>query len=165
MAGHGSDIDRSAEWEALKARYLRPLGERPASSARGLHHFAVLSSDVERTISFYQDILESFRWSNCSRTGTIAGRPTSFSTSAMATIWRTSTSPALTSVNIAKCSEAFITSPFQSLLSSGIGWFTNWKLPESRPSSWTAPRSTFRGPMASGSNFYRTHSTTCTGRS
>jgi catechol 2,3-dioxygenase-like lactoylglutathione lyase family enzyme len=58
MAGHGSDIDRSAEWEALKARYLRPLGERPASSARGLHHFAVLSSDVERTISFYQDILE-----------------------------------------------------------------------------------------------------------
>src|ERR1039458_4180181 len=58
MAEHGSDIDRSAEWEALKARYLRPLGERPASSARGLHHFAVLCSDVERTISFYQDILE-----------------------------------------------------------------------------------------------------------
>ncbi len=86
MAGHGSDIDRSAEWEALKARYLRPREERPASSA-------------------------------------------------MATTWRTSTSPALTSVNTAKCSEAFITSPFRSFLSSGIGWLTNWKLPESRPTS------------------------------
>ncbi len=29
-----------------------------ASSARGLHHFALLSSDVERTIAFYQDLLE-----------------------------------------------------------------------------------------------------------
>ena len=58
MTGHGSDIDRSKEWENLKARFLRPLGERPASSARGLHHFALLSSDVERTITFYQDLLE-----------------------------------------------------------------------------------------------------------
>jgi catechol 2,3-dioxygenase-like lactoylglutathione lyase family enzyme len=58
MTGHGSDIDRSAEWEGFKARYLRPLGDRPASSARGLHHFALLSSDVERTITFYQDLLE-----------------------------------------------------------------------------------------------------------
>jgi len=58
MTEHGSDVDRSAEWEGLKARYLRPLGDRPASSARGLHHFALLSSDVERTIAFYQDLLE-----------------------------------------------------------------------------------------------------------
>lgn len=58
MAEHGSDIDRTAEWESLKARFLRPMGERPASAARGLHHFAVLSSDVERTIAFYQDLLE-----------------------------------------------------------------------------------------------------------
>ena len=58
MTEHGSDIDRREEWESLKARYLRPLGERPASSARGLHHFALLSSDVERTITFYQDLLE-----------------------------------------------------------------------------------------------------------
>jgi len=55
---HGSDIDRSEEWAALKARHLRPDGERPASSARGLHHFAVVCSDVERTIAFYQDVLE-----------------------------------------------------------------------------------------------------------
>ncbi len=57
MTEHGSDVDRSAEWEGLRATYLRPPGERPVSSARGLHHFALLSSDVERTISFYQDVL------------------------------------------------------------------------------------------------------------
>jgi catechol 2,3-dioxygenase-like lactoylglutathione lyase family enzyme len=58
MTGHGSDVDRSEEWAALKARFLRPRGERPSSSARGLHHFALLSSDVARTITFYQDLLE-----------------------------------------------------------------------------------------------------------
>ena len=58
MTGHGSDIDRSEEWEALKARHLRPLDVRPISSARGLHHFALLSSNVEQTITFYQDLLE-----------------------------------------------------------------------------------------------------------
>jgi catechol 2,3-dioxygenase-like lactoylglutathione lyase family enzyme len=58
MTGHGSDIDRTDEWDRLRAAYLRPMGERPASAARGLHHFAVLSSDVERTIAFYQDLLE-----------------------------------------------------------------------------------------------------------
>ncbi len=58
MTIHGSDVDRNAEWEALRAKYLRKPGERPPSAARGLHHFAILSSDVERTITFYQDILE-----------------------------------------------------------------------------------------------------------
>jgi catechol 2,3-dioxygenase-like lactoylglutathione lyase family enzyme len=58
MTEHGSDLDRSQEWEALKTRFLRPRGDRPASSAGGLHHFALLSSDVERTIAFYQGILE-----------------------------------------------------------------------------------------------------------
>jgi catechol 2,3-dioxygenase-like lactoylglutathione lyase family enzyme len=44
--------------EQIKARHLRPDGERPASSARGLHHFALVSGDVERTVRFYQDVLE-----------------------------------------------------------------------------------------------------------
>ncbi len=44
--------------DELAATHLRPEGERPASSARGLHHFALLSSDVEQTIRFYQDLLE-----------------------------------------------------------------------------------------------------------
>jgi catechol 2,3-dioxygenase-like lactoylglutathione lyase family enzyme len=55
---HGSAVDRQSEWDDLRARYLRPPGERPTSAARGLHHFALLSSDVERTITFYQDLLE-----------------------------------------------------------------------------------------------------------
>ncbi|WP_091555661.1 VOC family protein [Klenkia taihuensis] len=43
--------------ERLRAEYLRPAGERPASTARGLHHTALVSSDVERTIAFYQGVL------------------------------------------------------------------------------------------------------------
>jgi catechol 2,3-dioxygenase-like lactoylglutathione lyase family enzyme len=42
----------------LVDRYLRPSGERPESSARGVHHVALLSSDVEQTIRFYQELLE-----------------------------------------------------------------------------------------------------------
>jgi|SRR5438270_8161975 len=45
---------RRAEW---KAKYLKPRAERPASSARGLHHLALICSDVERTIQFYQQLL------------------------------------------------------------------------------------------------------------
>ena len=57
MTDHGSDVDRSDEWEQLRADHLRPMGARPASTARGLHHFALICSDVERTITFYQDLL------------------------------------------------------------------------------------------------------------
>ena len=55
---HGADIDRAEEWDDLRQRFLRPAGERPASAARGVHHVALLSSDVERTIDFYQGLLE-----------------------------------------------------------------------------------------------------------
>jgi catechol 2,3-dioxygenase-like lactoylglutathione lyase family enzyme len=44
--------------ERLRAEHLRPPAQRPASAARGLHHTALISSDVERTIRFYQDLLE-----------------------------------------------------------------------------------------------------------
>jgi len=47
-----------AERERIRTAHLRPAGERPASSARGLHHTALISSDVERTVRFYQDELE-----------------------------------------------------------------------------------------------------------
>ena len=46
-----------ADRERIRAQHLRPPGERPESSARGLHHTALISSDVERTIRFYQDVL------------------------------------------------------------------------------------------------------------
>jgi catechol 2,3-dioxygenase-like lactoylglutathione lyase family enzyme len=42
----------------LADRYLHPRHDRPASSARGVHHVALLSADVERTINFYLGILE-----------------------------------------------------------------------------------------------------------
>ncbi len=56
-----TDIDLVAIEErraTVRETYLRPAAERPPSSARGLHHAAVLCSDVERTIRFYQGLLE-----------------------------------------------------------------------------------------------------------
>jgi len=50
--------DRHVEWDQLRKQYLRPRSDRPVSAARGVHHVALLSSDVERTIRFYQDVLE-----------------------------------------------------------------------------------------------------------
>ena len=44
--------------EEIAARHLRPRGDRPAPSARGVHHVALLSSDVGRTVEFYQGLLE-----------------------------------------------------------------------------------------------------------
>jgi catechol 2,3-dioxygenase-like lactoylglutathione lyase family enzyme len=50
------DLDRIAtERDRIRRQYLRE--GRPESSARGLHHMALLSSDVERTVRFYQDVL------------------------------------------------------------------------------------------------------------
>ena len=57
MDRHGEDIDRTAEWAAIRARYLRPSSERPATTARGVHHIALVATDVEATIGFYQDLL------------------------------------------------------------------------------------------------------------
>jgi catechol 2,3-dioxygenase-like lactoylglutathione lyase family enzyme len=41
----------------IRSAHLKPAGERPASTARGLHHTALISSDVETTVRFYQDVL------------------------------------------------------------------------------------------------------------
>jgi catechol 2,3-dioxygenase-like lactoylglutathione lyase family enzyme len=57
-AAPGVDLEAIGERrEQLRARYLLPAGERPQSTARGLHHTALVSSDVERTIEFYQGLL------------------------------------------------------------------------------------------------------------
>jgi catechol 2,3-dioxygenase-like lactoylglutathione lyase family enzyme len=47
-----------AERDRIRSTYLAPEGTRPASSARGLHHFAIVSRDVEETVRFYQQVLE-----------------------------------------------------------------------------------------------------------
>jgi len=53
------ELDRLAQRrQELRDHYLQTRDERPASSARGVHHVALLSSDVETTIRFYQDLLE-----------------------------------------------------------------------------------------------------------
>lgn len=56
ITDHGDDVDRSDEWDRLRAAHLHD--DRPPSSARGVHHLALLSSDVEQTIAFYQELLE-----------------------------------------------------------------------------------------------------------
>jgi len=56
-----TDIDLpaiEAERERIRSTYLKPREDRPASSARGVHHVAVLCADVERTVRFYQEVLE-----------------------------------------------------------------------------------------------------------
>jgi catechol 2,3-dioxygenase-like lactoylglutathione lyase family enzyme len=53
-----TDIDLpaiEAERERIRTTYLK---EERTSSARGLHHVAVLCADVERTVRFYQGVLE-----------------------------------------------------------------------------------------------------------
>jgi catechol 2,3-dioxygenase-like lactoylglutathione lyase family enzyme len=56
---HGAEREAATSRRAeLAARHLEPSDGRPASSARGVHHVALISSDVERTVEFYQDVLE-----------------------------------------------------------------------------------------------------------
>ncbi len=54
-----TDLDAiTARRDDLRREHLRPAGQRPPSSARGLHHTALVSGDVERTVRFYQGVLE-----------------------------------------------------------------------------------------------------------
>ncbi|MQA09530.1 MAG: VOC family protein [Pseudonocardiaceae bacterium] len=54
----GAELDAvRARREELKARYLRPAGQRQATPVRGVHHLALICRDVEETITFYQEFL------------------------------------------------------------------------------------------------------------
>ena len=54
----GRDLSAlEAERARIRDAHLKPAGARAASTARGLHHTALISSDVERTVRFYQDVL------------------------------------------------------------------------------------------------------------
>ena len=54
-----ADLDLTAiDAERARLRGEHLAENRPASSARGIHHTALLCTDVARTIHFYQDILE-----------------------------------------------------------------------------------------------------------
>lgn len=41
----------------IVAESMKDREARPASSARGVHHTALISSDVRQTVAFYQDLL------------------------------------------------------------------------------------------------------------
>ena len=47
----------TARREEIAAEYLKPAAERPATTARGVHHVALICSDVERTVQFYDGLL------------------------------------------------------------------------------------------------------------
>jgi catechol 2,3-dioxygenase-like lactoylglutathione lyase family enzyme len=47
----------TAERERIRSAHLAPRDDRSPSTARGVHHVALVSSDVERTVRFYQDLL------------------------------------------------------------------------------------------------------------
>ena len=46
-----------ARRQELCRAYLKPAADRPASTAGGVHHLALVCSDVEATIRFYQELL------------------------------------------------------------------------------------------------------------
>jgi glyoxylase I family protein len=50
-------VELEARRRELRDRYLIPVSERPSSPGRGIHHTALICSDVERTIQFYQGLL------------------------------------------------------------------------------------------------------------
>ena len=48
----------TAERDRIRAAHMLPREQRPSPAARGVHHVALLCSDVEATVRFYQDLLE-----------------------------------------------------------------------------------------------------------
>jgi catechol 2,3-dioxygenase-like lactoylglutathione lyase family enzyme len=48
----------AAERARIRATYLRQGADRRPTSARGVHHVALLCANVEHTIQFYQELLE-----------------------------------------------------------------------------------------------------------
>jgi glyoxylase I family protein len=54
----GAELDAVlARREELRQRHLRPMSDRPSTTARGIHHVAFICRDVEETIRFYQEFL------------------------------------------------------------------------------------------------------------
>lgn len=52
------DLDAlAARRRELRERHVRPESERPPSTGAGVHHLALICSDVETTIDFYQGLL------------------------------------------------------------------------------------------------------------
>jgi glyoxylase I family protein len=50
-------VEIEARRSQLRSAYLLPAAEREPTPGRGIHHAALICSDVERTIQFYQGLL------------------------------------------------------------------------------------------------------------
>ncbi len=50
-------VELAARREQLVKQHLAPVADRPETPGRGIHHLALICSDVEQTISFYQGLL------------------------------------------------------------------------------------------------------------
>jgi len=57
MLSEVSLVELETRRQELREQYLRPPGERESTPGRGIHHAALICSDVERTIQFYQGLL------------------------------------------------------------------------------------------------------------
>ena len=58
VADRTVDLERiAAERQRISDTWVRSAGDRPTSAARGVHHVALVSSDVERTVLFYSEVL------------------------------------------------------------------------------------------------------------
>src|SRR5262245_43118245 len=57
MAQTKQGVDYEARRAALRQAYLAPAAQRAPSSARGVHHLALICADIERTIQFYTEVL------------------------------------------------------------------------------------------------------------
>ena len=55
--GAAERADLDARRDQIRDQYLLPRDRRPASTARGVHHVALICSDVERTVQFYDGLL------------------------------------------------------------------------------------------------------------
>jgi len=50
-------VELESRRKELGDRYIRPVAERKSTPGRGIHHAALICSDVEKTIQFYQELL------------------------------------------------------------------------------------------------------------
>jgi len=57
MPSESELVELSQRRAELRERYLQPPAQRGASPGRGIHHAALICSDVEQTIRFYQGLL------------------------------------------------------------------------------------------------------------
>lgn len=57
MTAQDSGPELAARRAALAAKHLHPPAQRPPTTGAGIQHAALICSDVERTIEFYQGLL------------------------------------------------------------------------------------------------------------